>query len=88
LEQNYPNPFNPTTEIRYKVAGVSDVHLTVYDLLGREVARLVHGRQLPGSYAVRFNARHLSSGVYLYRLVVNSDSGQGFVSVKKMVLVR
>ena len=45
LEQNYPNPFNPKTGVRFQVPGVSDVKITVYDLLGREVAVLVNERK-------------------------------------------
>jgi photosystem II stability/assembly factor-like uncharacterized protein len=68
LEQNYPNPFNPGCDIRYQLPASGTVHLAVYDLLGRNVATLVDGEQLPGTHAVRFDARGLASGVYLCRL--------------------
>jgi hypothetical protein len=80
---NYPNPFNPKTEIRYQVAGVSDVKITVYDLLGREVAVLVNEKKQPGSYEVQFDASKLASGVYIYRLQAGS-----FVQTKKLLLIR
>jgi hypothetical protein len=90
LDQNYPNPFNPTTEIRFHVpaaqagsAGSSHVTLTVYDMLGRELAVLVDERKAPGSYSVEFNASRLASGVYLYRLSAGS-----FVQARKMILTR
>ena len=83
LSQNYPNPFNPTTGIRFQVSGVSDVRLSVYDLLGREVAVLVNERKAPGSYEVNFDATRLASGVYLYRL----SAGQ-FVQSRKMIVVK
>jgi hypothetical protein len=83
LEQNYPNPFNPATEIRFQVSGTSDVKLAVYDILGREVAVLVHEQQGAGSYSVRFDAHGLASGVYLYRLTAGS-----FSMSRKMLLVR
>ena len=92
LEQNYPNPFNPSTKIRYTVAsggaGVSGlgsgwVRLGVYDMLGREVAVLVNEQQQPGSYEVTFNGAHLSSGVYVYKLVAGS-----FVQSSRMMLVK
>lgn len=83
LEENYPNPFNPTTRIRYQVSGVSDVKITVYDLLGREVAVLVNERKAPGSYEVPFNAEGLSSGVYVYRMTTES-----FAECRKMLLLR
>jgi photosystem II stability/assembly factor-like uncharacterized protein len=68
LSQNYPNPFNPTTVINFRTAVVSDVRLTVYDLLGHEVAVLVNERKEPGSYEVKFDGAGLASGAYLYRL--------------------
>ncbi len=99
LEQNYPNPFNPSTVISYGIGnGVpsteenrvqrtadasTDVSLSVYDMLGKEIAVLVKERQRPGTYSVKFNAAGLPSGVYLYRL----RSG-GSVTVRKMVLMK
>ena len=87
LSQNYPNPFNPSTVISYQLSVNSHVTLKVYDVLGKEVATLVNGRQEAGSYNVTFNAgngtRSLSSGVYFYRL----DAGS-FVSTKKLILMK
>jgi hypothetical protein len=83
LQGNYPNPFNPTTNIRYSVPATSEVSLTVYDVLGRQVATLVNGVQATGTYTVNFDATNLSSGVYLYRL----QSGN-FVQTQKMMLVK
>jgi photosystem II stability/assembly factor-like uncharacterized protein len=83
LEQSYPNPFNPGATIRYQVARSSSVRLTVYDLLGREVAVLVDGRKGPGSYEVTFDATGLASGVFIYRLTAGS-----FVETRKMLLLR
>ncbi len=96
LEQNYPNPFNPTTGIRFQVSGVSEVKITVYDLLGREVAVLVNEKKAPGSYEVRFDAAGLSSGAYIYRLTAGSPStgsgpraeSSGFVQTRKMLVIR
>jgi hypothetical protein len=59
------------------------VRLVVYDLLGREVAVLVDGYQVPGEHRVTFDARKLASGVYFYRLVAG-----GAVQTRKMALVR
>jgi hypothetical protein len=83
LEQNFPNPFNPKTGVRYQVAGVSNVKLVVYDLLGREVAVLVNERKGAGSYEVAFDGSGLASGVYVYRLTAGA-----FVQSRKMVLLR
>jgi len=87
LEQNFPNPFNPSTVIRYRIASPGWVSLKVYDLLGREVITLVNRELTSGIYESEFNigenSRSLSSGVYFYKLETD-----GFVSVKKMLLIR
>jgi hypothetical protein len=83
LEQNYPNPFNPRTGIRYSVPGVSDVKLTVFDILGREVAVLVNERKPAGRYEVNFDASGLASGMYVYRLTAGRSVGS-----KTMLLVK
>lgn len=83
LEGNYPNPFNPATTIRYGLPEAAQVRLVVYNLLGQEVARLVEGPQEAGWHAVSFDARHLSSGVYLYRLEAGA-----FVQTRQMVLLQ
>jgi hypothetical protein len=81
LSQNFPNPFNPSTLIRYQLPGAGPVRLTVYDILGREVATLVDGMEQQGLHEARFDGGGLSSGVYLYRLQT-----AGFVQQKKMIL--
>ncbi|MBL8017630.1 MAG: T9SS type A sorting domain-containing protein [Ignavibacteria bacterium] len=83
LSQNYPNPFNPTTYIKISVPESEFVNLSVYDITGREVDVLVNNKLNPGIYNVDFNASHLSSGVYFYRLTSGS-----FTDVKKMMLVK
>lgn len=83
LFQNYPNPFNPTTAIRYDVKQAGQVRLTIFSLLGREVARLVDGRQLAGSYTVSWDAADLPSGIYLCRM-----EAPGFVQTRKLVLIK
>ncbi|HKK45472.1 MAG TPA: Ig-like domain-containing protein [Balneolaceae bacterium] len=83
LAQNYPNPFNPTTIIRYSVPKRTKVRLEVFDLLGRKVETLVHTRQKAGWHTVNWDASHLASGVYMYRLQAGDK-----VFVKKMTLVK
>jgi len=83
LHQNYPNPFNPSTVIRYGLSQQSPVTLTVYNVLGQQVAELVNEVQAAGNYEVTFDASHLSSGVYLYRMQAGN-----FVETKKFVLVK
>ena len=87
LAQNYPNPFNPETVIRYSLEQAGHVRLVVLDLLGREIGVLKNEDQALGRHEVRWNAGRLSSGVYFYRLEVNSPSGRYQVT-RKMVLLR
>jgi hypothetical protein len=68
LTGNYPNPFNPQTSITFSMPEAATVRLTVYDLLGRQVALLVDGNLAAGKHEVRFDATNLPSGQYLYRL--------------------
>ena len=74
LNQNYPNPFNPSTSIQYTVSNLQFVSLKVYDVLGKEIVALVNEQKQPGTYAVSFDASHLPSGVYLYRLTAGKYS--------------
>ncbi len=69
LRQNYPNPFNPATTLSFAVPAESEVELAVYDVMGRRVAVLVEGALPAGEHQVAFDARGLSSGLYLARLV-------------------
>jgi len=83
LAQNYPNPFNPATSIKYSIPKQTLVKLVVYDVLGREVAKLVNEVKHAGNYSVLFDASVYASGVYFYRI----EAGD-FKDVKKMVLVK
>jgi len=68
LKQNYPNPFNPLTRIRYDLPEPEHVELNVYNYLGQKVETLVNEEQPAGRYEVTFDARHVASGLYIYRL--------------------
>jgi len=81
LGQNYPNPFNPATEIRYQLPAAGRVRLTVYSLLGVELARLVDGSKDAGTHVAVWNASGMSSGVYFYKIEAGS-----FMRTMKMVL--
>jgi photosystem II stability/assembly factor-like uncharacterized protein len=83
LSQNYPNPFNPSTSIKYELPKASDVRLSVYDMLGREVSVLVDERKDAGVYEVKFDGSNLASGVYFYRLHAGD-----FVQSKRLVLLK
>lgn len=83
LYQNYPNPFNPSTRISYTLKRASLVSLTVYNIQGEEVAKLVDGPQSQGTQSLVFDASSLSSGVYFYRLKAGSE-----VLTRKMLLIK
>ena len=83
LSQNYPNPFNPTTTINFSLPVTQNVKLTVFDILGEKVAELVNGKLEAGNHSVTFNAKNLSSGIYIYKITAGK-----FVSVKKLMLLK
>ncbi|MBN2410694.1 choice-of-anchor D domain-containing protein [candidate division KSB1 bacterium] len=67
LRQNYPNPFNPSTKILYEIPMTDYVSLKIYDILGREVATLISGKQAAGIFEIEWNAGDLPSGIYICR---------------------
>ena len=83
LYQNRPNPFNSTTRIAYSLPTSQHVVLKVYDLSGREVATLVDEWKALGNYGVDFNAGHLPSGMYVYRIKAGD-----FVQARKLMLLK
>jgi hypothetical protein len=83
LSQNYPNPFNPVTKINFAIPKAGMVTIKLYDILGREVSRLVNEFKAAGEYTIDFNADRLSSGVYFYRMETS-----GFSDIKKMMLLK
>ena len=83
LYQNYPNPFNPKTRVKYQIPTLGIVVLKVYDILGREVTKLVDNKEEAGIHFVEFDATNLSSGVYFYRLTFNGQTW-----IKKMMVIK
>ena len=83
LIQNYPNPFNPTTTIRYSVPTKSFIKISVYNLLGKEIKKIVSEVKSPGLYEISFDGSRLTSGVYIYQF----ESGKYHES-RKMILIR
>ena len=85
LDQNYPNPFNPTTEINFALPTAGHVSLTIYNVLGQEVERLVDKHMDAGNHTVTWEASNYSSGVYFYRLIADNDK---FVKTNKMMVLK
>lgn len=83
LDQNFPNPFNPVTIIRYQLPRIAHAELKVYDVLGREVSRLVDGVEAAGYHEATFDGSGLASGVYFYRLTT-----PGYSKSNRMLLMK
>ena len=83
LNQNYPNPFNPGTTISFTLNKSGMTDLVIYDMLGREVAKLIHQNLSSGEHKISFNAVNIPSGIYIYKLSEDSNT-----AVKKMILIK
>jgi len=82
--QNYPNPFNPRTTIEFDLSESGNIQLEIYNITGQKVEQILENKWLPaGRHFVHFEAHHLPSGTYFYRLV--SHQGE---QVRKMVLIK
>lgn len=78
---NFPNPFNPTTTIRFSVPNEMFVKLSVYNVLGQQIAELLNERIKEGFHEATFDANKLTSGIYFYRL-----DAENYTTVRKMIL--
>jgi hypothetical protein len=83
LSQNYPNPFNPSTVINFSLPQDAQVRLTVYDMLGREVAVMVNELRSAGTYSIAVDGRSMASGIYVYRLEAGNRT-----FTRKMTLIK
>jgi bacillolysin len=83
LTQNYPNPFNHETVIEYQLPLKGKVTVTVYNILGNEVAVLAQGEQEAGTHRIVFNGSDLPSGIYLYRLKTTN-----IMETRRMILLK
>ncbi|MCH2451436.1 MAG: T9SS type A sorting domain-containing protein [Gracilimonas sp.] len=88
LEQNYPNPFNPTTKLTFALPEESEVQVTIYNIMGQQVATLVQENLTAGFHEATFDAKNLSSGMYLARIRAIGNSGQVFTKELKMQLIK
>jgi hypothetical protein len=83
LQQNFPNPFNPITNIRFAIPENAKVELSIYNLMGQEVAKLVDRKMNTGWHNVTWNASQLASGIYFYKIKTAN-----FEQARKMILVK
>lgn len=83
LKQNYPNPFNPITTIEFSIQQSGFVKLSVYNILGEEVAVVVKEKLTEGKYKYDWDAGNHTSGVYFYRMETFD-----FVQTKKLLLIK
>jgi len=88
LAQNYPNPFNPTTQIKYSIPKGGVVELIIYDVLGREVRRLINTKLQAGKHIAIWNGKnsfgeHVGTGMYFYQLKAGT-----FLMTRKMILLK
>jgi hypothetical protein len=99
LMQNYPNPFNPISNIKYQISKFASANLKVYDVLGKEVVTLVNEQLKPGTYEAKFDGTNYPSGVYYYKLSINSPDGTtssgmnnqppiDYSETKRMILIK
>ena len=83
LSQNYPNPFNPITRIEYEMPQNGNVNVSIYNIKGELVEKLVDSYNITGKYSIQWNPKNISSGQYFYQISVD-----GFVQTRKMVLLK
>jgi hypothetical protein len=87
LNQNFPNPFNPTTTIQFSIPVKSKIMLRIFDVMGKEITRLVEGYYNAGSYEVFWDASDYSSGIYYYSLSASGENNF-YIETKKMALIK
>ncbi len=83
LHQNYPNPFNASTIIDYELPEDTFVNIKIFNIQGEEIATLINDKRNAGLHRVKFNAAHLCSGVYFYKI-----KAKDFLQIKKMLLIQ
>lgn len=88
ISPNYPNPFNPVTKIKFGLPSASNVKITVFDMLGKQVDILANSNLDAGEYSAEWNALNFASGIYIYKIEAVDKKGNSFIETKKMVLVK
>ena len=87
----YPNPFNPMTVIKYAVPEAGQISISIYDIRGREVAKLYNGSHMPGYHTITWNASEYSNGIYFVMMVAHELKGgqKGkYVKTQKLMLIK
>jgi hypothetical protein len=74
LLPNYPNPFNPSTVIQFSLPSRSHVAIVVYDMLGKEVEKLLEESMDAGMHSVAWRAEGRSTGMYICRLIAGNQA--------------
>jgi hypothetical protein len=87
ISQNYPNPSNPKSKIDFEIPFNGRVAIKVYDILGREVLKIIDEAKEAGYYTVEFNGSNIASGVYFYNIAAEGE-GQKYTKTLKMILVK
>jgi len=87
MSQNYPNPSNPKSKIDFEIPFNGKVSIKVYDILGKEVLKIIDELKEAGYYSVEFDGTNLASAVYFYRISAEGNSGS-FTKTLKMILVK
>lgn len=88
ISPNYPNPFNPVTKIKFGLPSASNVKITVFDMLGKQVDILANSNLEAGEYSAEWNAVNFASGIYIYKIEAVDKKGNSFIETRKMVLVK
>jgi len=83
LHTNYPNPFNPETIIHFELSTEIFVRLSIYDINGRKIAILHNEKLAAGHHQVKFNANHLASGIYFYKITAGE-----FSDINRMLFIK
>jgi len=83
LLQNYPNPFNPVTKIEFELNKIADVQLSVFDIQGKLISKLLNETKSAGKHSIVFDAGNLAAGVYFYQFKTNN-----YIQNKKMLLIK
>ncbi|MBC8312199.1 MAG: T9SS type A sorting domain-containing protein [Candidatus Marinimicrobia bacterium] len=83
LQQAYPNPFNPITAISFEIANKSLVEISIIDLKGQVVTKLISEEKLPGHYSTKWDAKDISSGTYLIHMKTPNFSASQKINLVK-----